>query len=126
MRTVLAIGDSDLLLALQLLLNEEPRVNIVGTTSELEGLLSLIETTGPDLVLLDWELPGRPLKELLAEALSYQKPPRIIVIGNNVIAKESALQSGADSFVVIGEQPEKLLAAVRQTSHQEIINPDLN
>ena len=54
MRTVLAIGDSDLLLALQLLLNEEPRVNIVGTTSELDGLLSLIETTGPDLVLLDW------------------------------------------------------------------------
>jgi len=117
MRTVLAIGDSDLLLALQLLLNEEPRVNIVGTTSELDGLLSLIETTGPDLVLLDWELPGRPLKELLAEALSYQSPPRIIVIGNNVIAKESALQSGADSFLVIGDEPEKLLAAVRQTSH---------
>ena len=124
MRTVLAIGDSDLLLALQLLLNEEPRVNIIGTTSELEGLLSLIETTGPDLVLLDWELPGRPLKELLVESLSNQSPPRIIVLGKNVIAKESALQSGADSFVVIGDQPEKLLAAVRETSQQEVINPD--
>lgn len=124
MRTVLAIGDSDLLLALQLLLNEEPSVKIIGTTSELDGLLSLIETTGPDLVLLDWELPGRPLKGLLAEALSYQSPPRIIVLGKNVIAKESALKSGADSFVVIGDQPEKLLAAVRQTNHQEVINPD--
>ena len=32
----------------------------------------------------------------------------------------------ADSFVVIGDQPEKLLAAVRETGQQEIIHPDEN
>ena len=60
MNVVLAVRQAHARLALELLLNEEPGVMVVGTASETEGLLALTWIAHPDLVVLEWGLDGRP------------------------------------------------------------------
>ena len=115
MDVVLASAQSDLKLALEMLLREEPGIIIVGTATETEGLLALIQAIHPDQVFLDWDLPGRSCSEVLATAQSANCKPTIIVLGKDAIAKQSALAAGADAFVLKGEPPEQLLAAIRMT-----------
>jgi len=116
MDIVLASQEYDLRLALELLLREEPGAYVVGTASSTQGLLGLIQSACPDLVLLDWDLPGLPSIEVLAEVSSADCRPKIIVLGKDPEARPVALAAGADAFVVKGEPPEQLLIAFRQVS----------
>ena len=97
------------------LLSEEPGVTVVGTASESEGLLGLIGGTHPDIVVLDWDLPGRPAADLLARASAIWERARFIILGNRPEIRERARQAGAAAFVVKGEPPEQLQAAFRRT-----------
>jgi DNA-binding NarL/FixJ family response regulator len=116
MRIVLATGGTDLRLAIQLMLSEEPGLNIIGSASDCDGLIALVKSTCPDLVLLDWELPGCNMENLLAEIKSFTLEPKItlIMLGRQRRNKETALQAGADEYVVIGDPPENLLDVFRQ------------
>jgi len=114
-KIVLATADSNLQLSLGLSLSEEPSVTIVGVTSEAESLLALIKFTRPDIVVADWDLPGRPLAELLDEAHTNGGKPKWIVLGPSTTVREPALQAGAAAFVVRGDPPEVLLRAFRLT-----------
>ncbi len=118
MDIVLASQEHDLRLALELLLREEPGVYVVGTASHSGALLALIQATCPDLVLLDWDLPGQPSTEVLAEIGSAGHQPKVIVLGKDPEAREAALASGAYAFVVKGEPPGQLLTALRQVISQ--------
>jgi DNA-binding NarL/FixJ family response regulator len=113
MRIVLATGDTDLRLSIELLLSEEPGVKILGGASDTEGFLALVESTCPDLVLLDWDLPGRPVEEVLGQTKLFQVQPKLIVLGRHPGSKEEALGAGADAYVDKGDPPEKLLAAFK-------------
>ena len=58
MQVVLAVQQRDLGLALQLYLDAEPGLFVVGTATEAASLRALLRTPSPDLVILDWDLPG--------------------------------------------------------------------
>lgn len=118
MDIVLASQKHDLRLALEMLFREEPGAAVVGTASGSEGLLALIQSTPPDLVLLDWDLPGQSPAGVLAEIKSAARPPKVIVLGKDRDAEEAARAAGADVFVLIGDPPGHLLAASRQVSTQ--------
>jgi DNA-binding NarL/FixJ family response regulator len=118
MDIVLASQKHDLRLALEMLFREEPGAAVVGTASESEGLLALIHSTRPNLVLLDWDLPGQPPAEVLAEIKSAARAPKIFILGRDADVEEAALAAGADVFVLIGDPPGQLLAASRQVSAQ--------
>jgi DNA-binding NarL/FixJ family response regulator len=116
---LLAIHQLDLRLAIDLFLREEPDINVVGVASETEGLLALLYTTHPELLLLDWAVRGRPLAEMLAELHEYDRPPKVIGLGVEE-DREAALAAGVDVFVVKGESTDQLLNAIRQL----VIPPD--
>jgi DNA-binding NarL/FixJ family response regulator len=116
MDTLLAIHSRDLRLAVDLLLREEPEVNVVGFVSETEGLMALIQTVCPNLILLDWGLPGRPLIDLLPKIQCGTPHPKIIVLGDRERYREPALAAGADAFVVKGESPQLLVAEIHQVN----------
>lgn len=113
MDVLLAIHQLDLRLALDLLLREEPGISVVGVANETEGLLALLYTVHPDLLLLDWALRGRPLTEVLTELQGHYRPPKVIGLGVKE-EREPALAAGVDSFVVKGESTDQLLTAIRQ------------
>jgi hypothetical protein len=59
-------------------------------------------------------LPGRPAEAVLAEARACERPLWILVLGRDASLKQCALRAGACAFVLIGDPPELLLAALHQ------------
>ena len=123
MKILLATEDPDLRLSMELVLSAEPAVTVVGSASESEGLLALIKSTQPAIVLLDWGLPSRPLAGIITEAYHQNNTARFIVLGPSPAERKPALSAGASAYVVKGEPPEQLLAAFRATRKQTMITP---
>lgn len=114
MEIVLASAQTDLRVALEILLREEPGMDVVGTASEAASLRALLQASRPGLVLLDWDLPGHPPASLVAKAKSLVPQPKVIVLSIDPALKEVALASGADAFFVKGDSPRPMLAAIRE------------
>jgi DNA-binding NarL/FixJ family response regulator len=109
------IGDTQprVRFGLRLLLEQQPGWRVAGEVEDAQALLLAIRFGCPDLVLLDWELPGMPAVELLS--LIRQACPQLWVVymsGKDEMRKV-ALRAGADIFVYKADPPEKLLQQMR-------------
>jgi len=69
------------------------------------------KTTCPDLVLLDWELPGLAGPRLLITLRATCPDLLVIVLSGRPGAQRAALAAGADAFASKSDPPERLLAA---------------
>jgi DNA-binding NarL/FixJ family response regulator len=114
MKILLAIAKLDLRLSIELILSHEPNVQVIGTASTSDGLLALLETSGPDMILVDWTLPGALAPELIPELIKNNKSIKIIVIGEDPASRSIALRAGAKAFVNHGAPPELFLDAFRR------------
>ena len=120
MDVLLASARTDLRFALEVLLREEPGVSVIGTATGTEGLLALIGSNCPDLVVFDWELPGRPPSELLAAVRGPDCSPYTIVLCKDQAVRDEALAAGADAFALRGDSPDQFLIAIRQARVQRV------
>lgn len=119
MRIVLAVQNRDLGLALLLYLDAEPGLSVVGTATEAASLRALLHTAYPDLVILDWDLPGYAPIQLLAEIKRHRRRPQVIVLGHDEGVRQESLAAGADAFVVSGDSPADLMAAIRESRERQ-------
>jgi len=111
LRILLADDNRDSRSALALLLETRLGAIIVGEALSMESLLEQAAATHPDVVLLDWELPGKPEADRIVVLRSVVPGGRIIIISAR---PESALQTvEADAFVNKTDPPENLLAVLR-------------
>ena len=115
MRVLLADGQPRVRLALRLLLEQERDLIVADEAGTTDDLLEQTAANRPDLVLLDWELPGLKNKAVLLLALQSLRP------GINVIAldiypqtRQAALSAGADEFICKRNPPEHLLEAINR------------
>jgi len=69
-----------------------------------------------DLVLLDGELPGSPIKDLIDELHSLNPAPKIIVMSSDLELGRLYLRDGADAFSSKSDQPDWLLTSLRRLS----------
>ena len=99
--------------ALRLLLEQEPGAEVVGEAAEASDLLAQVTAGCPDLVLLDWWLPGMAAEDLLIALRQTCTELAVIVLSGQPEAEENALAAGADAFVSKADPPEQLLAAIR-------------
>ncbi len=118
MRLLLAATEPDLRLSLQLLLGEQPGVVIVGTASEGDGLLALMRTSRPQMIVTEWDLPGHPLPALIAEAHYLQPFPASVMLMAGEANYAAAENSGADAVVLTGASPEFLISAFHRLQRQ--------
>jgi DNA-binding NarL/FixJ family response regulator len=116
MRVLLAVGSSDLRLALDLFLREQPGMLVMGATCRSEGALALLRTMEFDLVLLQWSLPGLPVSAVLGEPRHFSHRPRFLVLGDRTADEDAASSAGADAFVLVGDPPQELLGAIEALS----------
>lgn len=114
MFVILADDQFDVRCALRLLLEQEADLELVSEAVNTFELLSQLSTACPDLVLLDWELPGLPILDLLASVRRICPDTRIIALSGRPEACEQAAQAGVPGFVSKGDPPERLLAVVRR------------
>ena len=112
MRVLLADNRAKVRSALQLLLEQEPGVDVVGEATSSGALLMLAAEQNPDLVLLDWDLPGSPAA-LLVPGLRHMVPAvKIIVLSGRPEARLAAQEMGVEAFVSKNAPSEELLAAM--------------
>jgi DNA-binding NarL/FixJ family response regulator len=120
MRILLADDQPRVRFALRTLLERQPDLEIVGEAGSGQDLRDQIEPAQPDLLLLDWELPGeRPLDILSALRMMYPAL-RVVALSGRSEARRAALQAGVDAFVSKADPPEFLLAAIRATSPESL------
>ena len=102
--------------AMRLLLAQEPDVVVMGEAADMDTAVSAIAACHPDVVLLDWELPGKSPGQNGDSAVGGLRAasPELFVIALSGLpeARQEALAAGADAFVSKGDPPEKLLAAI--------------
>jgi DNA-binding NarL/FixJ family response regulator len=119
MRVLLADDQSKVRSALRLLLEQGPGMSVVGEAVEARDLLAQVEATQPDLVLLDWELPGLRTDDWLSTLRMLCPRLKVIALSGQPEARRAALAAGADAFVSKGDPPERLLAAVSDCCHKQ-------
>src|SRR5512136_2573395 len=110
------IGDAQprVRFGLQLLFEQQAGWKVVGEVEDAQALLEAVRLRCPDLVLLDWELPGMPAEDLLA--LIRQECPRlgVIFMSGRIELQPMALKVGVDIFAYKADPPEKLLKQIRE------------
>jgi len=109
MRILLADHHPQALWALKLSLEAEPEFEVVGEATEADSLCALVASNAPDLALIDCDLPGKPIEDLITEL--HQNPVKLIVVvmGSRPEYGRRMLKAGADAFVSKGDQPDWLL-----------------
>lgn len=82
-------------------------------SGDLDSLATQIKEFRPDLIMLDWELPGRPAAALLLALQRVDHHPRVIVLSTRPEMEQDARSVGADGFVCKGDSPDRLLQVFR-------------
>ncbi len=112
MRILLADGQPKVRFALRVLLERQPRLEIVGEAADAEDLLAQAASCCPDLVLLGWELPCPAGIDLLPSLRTGCPDLSVIALSGRPEARRAALDAGVNAFVSKADPPEHLLSAI--------------
>lgn len=111
MRILIADDDIQVRSALRLLLEHEPGVTVVGETDSVLGVLVQVRTLLPDLVILDWRLPGLAVNEVVPSLRALR--PGLLVVALDSLSEQGPLAVRlADTVVSKLDTPERVLAAL--------------
>jgi DNA-binding NarL/FixJ family response regulator len=111
-RVLIADGQSKVRFALRVLLERQPGFEVVGEAVYAQDLLTQVEASQPELVLLDWELSGLAQAGSLSALREACPGSHVIALSGRPEARQAALDAGADAFVSKIDPPERLLAAI--------------
>jgi two-component system response regulator AlgR len=112
-RILIADHQSAVRSAVRLLLEERLESDVVGEAANSQELLAQLEHLRPDIILLDWDLPGGSTVDLLGAFRGLDRQPKVIVLGAHPEVGQATWAASADAFVSKGDPPRRLLAAVR-------------
>ena len=113
MDVLLADDQAQIRSALRLLLEQEPEIVVIGEVADTRDLISQIQTLQPDIVLLDWELPGMEKDRTLVRLRALCSRAAIVALSGRPEAVHASLLAGADAFVSKVDPPDRLLETLR-------------
>ncbi len=97
-------------------LAEEPDMEFIGSRSSLVGLVDLVDETRPDVVLLDIEIPGPDVFEVMEEM--HRRVPSVRTVMLSAYVRDhyidSAIGSGAWGYLSKTDDPNAIVAAIRR------------
>ena len=112
MRVIVADDQPEVRSALRLAIEEKPGNNILTEVSSSGELLWQVGANCPDLILLDWELPGTKPKDLLSVLQKLCPRLSVIALSSRPQVRQVAINAGAQDFVCKSDPPETLLLAL--------------
>jgi DNA-binding NarL/FixJ family response regulator len=121
MRVLLADDHRETISALRLLLADESGLEVVGEAADAGELLRQAAALGPDLVLVDCELPGGSLPYSGQSGLARflfslrRSLPNVLVLAlsGRPESRQAALAAVADGFASKADPPEQLVSLLR-------------
>jgi DNA-binding NarL/FixJ family response regulator len=113
---ILLVDDKPAVLhSLQLRLDLEPDLEVVGEAYDGKSALTLAQTLHPDVVVMDIKMPG--MDGIAATERLRELAPDVVVIvltiHDDADTKSRAFQAGAAAFVEKRALPDRLLTAIR-------------
>lgn len=114
MRILLADDQEAVRRALRLLLEQVASYIIIGEVQNAAELMAAVRRDSPDVVLLDWELPGLQVKGLLPLADKEGAPVRVIAMSSRPEAQAAARAAGVDACISKGKPAEEVLATIHR------------
>lgn len=120
MRVLLADGHKDVRWALRTFLTEQLEQAMVAECADADSLMSTVDIFLPDLILLDWELPGWAGAGQLALLHSHDELAGIVVFCRRQEIEPAALAAGANACISKATSPERLLAKLRELNWSEL------
>lgn len=101
---------------LRRIVEEDPGMAIAGEAGDAATVLSALQSTAADLVLLDVSMPGGPFLETLKELRT--RYPTVRVLALSVHPEDQwavrALRAGASGYLTKDHSPDQLLEAIRR------------
>ena len=101
---------------LRRILDRQVGIEVVGETDRGDAVLSLIQQTNPDVVVLDIEMPGTDFLELIPSITRSGAGPRVLVLSGHPEETYAlhALRAGAAGYLEKGNASDRLVEAVRR------------
>jgi DNA-binding NarL/FixJ family response regulator len=124
MHVLLADRQPKVRFALRVLLERQPGVVVVGEAVNADDLMSQVRAKRPDLILLDWDLPGLAPTGSLSFLRKICPEMSVIALSGRTEARQGALGAGADAFASKVDPPERLLATIRECTRERFQNMD--
>jgi len=124
-RVLLADDHAIVLEGLKALVDGEPDLKVVGSTTDGTAVADLVVQLKPDVVVLDLELAGIRGTEVLAALRALKEPPRVLILTayNDGESIRSALDAGAEGLALKTESPHHTVAAIRQVHAGQLVFP---
>jgi len=115
MKICIADSQSRVRYGLRILLEQQPGWRVTGEAACALELIEQVRCDSPDVVLLDWELPGMEFKALLKSLRETCPELQVISLSGRNELRQAALEAGADAFASKAESPEKLIQLIGQS-----------
>ena len=114
-RIFLADDDLNVRQALRLLL-EQAGFTIAGEAMDAQGMFTQVSTLPPDIILMDWELPGLKAQEGICALRTYCPGTKIIALSVRPEAQPVALAAGVDGFASKGNSSDAILSLLHSVT----------
>ena len=116
MRTILVDDHPSYLAMLTVLLQRQPGIEIVGQASNGSEALKLAAELKPQLVLMDFSMPGMSGADATLVLKAGFTPPLVVIVSNHEEQeyRDRALKSGADGYVLKSELDKELLPLLQR------------
>jgi DNA-binding NarL/FixJ family response regulator len=114
LRIFLACADKRLKLALLMLLDHQPGMDVAGISDQLLNLEAQINASHPDVLVIEWQENLKTIQDQLTNIRGFASPPQIVCMANNPRDKEAILAAGADYFIVKNVPPDELIEILKE------------
>ncbi len=118
LKIFLADADRDSRLGMQMLLEHQPGMRVVGIAVRSEGLVGQVGAAQPDVVLLDWLIIASVPADYIKNLHLIESQPQIIVTHVRPETRREAEAAGADGFISKDGPPDQLLTILRNLKQE--------
>ncbi len=103
---------------LRLLLQTDADMEVVGEAATAQEAVDLVRSELPDVVLMDWSMPGETGLSATERIVQDRLPTKVIMVSmfDSAGFVRQARQVGANGYIVKGRSPEELLSVIRQVA----------
>lgn len=119
-RVLLAVSTRELKTAFFLALASEPTIKIVGTAVNTAELITYTRALNPDAILLEWSLPGTPLKEIVSTLLQAGANTQLFIICNPSSQEQCQTIAQTNKAIYVEDSPENLITSLIAQYLEEI------
>lgn len=114
---ILVVEDEDAIREMLVMVLEQASLNVIAVASAEEAQHSLADNTKPDLILLDWMLPGisgvELARRLKQDDLFKELPIILLTARGEEEDKVRGLEIGADDYMTKPFSPKELVARIK-------------